>query len=222
MSSADFDIYMSTFAAADHRVIVTDVHERIAHGLADDGWCVIAEFLNDETVAALRHEALARWQEGCYHLARVGRGEAAAHRPDVRCDQVVWLEPPYSDAQAGFLAGMETLRLALNQHALLGLFDFECHFTRYAPGAFYKRHLDRFHNESSRTVSVILYLNEKWTAADGGALRLYLEAGNEAGYRDIAPLGGSLVCFRSDRFWHEVLPTTNERLSLTGWFRTRV
>ena len=32
------------------------------------------------------------------------------------------------------------------------------------------------------------------------------------------PEGGTLVCFLSDRFHHEVLPARRERLSITGWF----
>jgi SM-20-related protein len=39
--------------------------------------------------------------------------------------------------------------------------------------------------------------------------------------RDVLPVAGTLVCFLSDRFEHEVLPATRERLSLTGWFRRR-
>ena len=33
--------------------------------------------------------------------------------------------------------------------------------------------------------------------------------------------GGRLVAFLSDRFEHEVLPATRERMSFTGWFRRR-
>ncbi|MFT6394425.1 MAG: SM-20-related protein [Methylophilaceae bacterium] len=38
---------------------------------------------------------------------------------------------------------------------------------------------------------------------------------------DILPKSGRIVLFLSAKFWHEVLPATRERLSLTGWFRTR-
>ncbi len=43
----------------------------------------------------------------------------------------------------------------------------------------------------------------------------------EGGARDVAPIGGRLVIFRSDQFEHEVLPARRERLSFTGWFRRR-
>jgi len=38
---------------------------------------------------------------------------------------------------------------------------------------------------------------------------------------DVPPLAGTLVTFLSGEFPHEVLPTTRERLSVTGWFCTR-
>jgi SM-20-related protein len=62
-----------------------------------------------------------------------------------------------------------------------------------------------------------MYLNENWALADGGALRIY----DGKRVRDVLPVAGTLVCFLSDRFEHEVLPATRERLSLSGWFRRR-
>ena len=212
---------MSEISAAAHPPEAANLHDVIAWRLADAGWCVVEDFLDVATVAALRNEALGHWQDGCYHLARVGRGDAAMHQPAIRRDQVMWFEPPFSECQARYLDRMEALRTVINEKAYLGLLDFECHFTRYALGAFYARHLDRFRDDSRRTVSVVVYLNETWTENDGGALRLYFSDGTDANYLDIEPRGGTLVCFLSDRFWHEVRPTARERISLSGWFRTR-
>jgi SM-20-related protein len=61
-------------------------------------------------------------------------------------------------------------------------------------------------------------LNEQWSAADGGALRIRADNGR---FRDIEPLGGRLVLFLSESREHEVLVTRVPRLSLTGWFRGR-
>ena len=66
-----------------------------------------------------------------------------------------------------------------------------------------------------RVVSCVLYLNDGWKASDGGALRIYCDDD----VREVMPVGGTLVCFLSERFEHEVLPATRERLSITGWFR---
>ena len=136
----------------------------------------------------------------------------------VRGDHILWLEPPGATAaQQSCLQQFEALRLALNRELQLGLFDFECHFAVYSPGAFYRRHLDRFATDDRRTLSCVLYLNEAWRAEDGGALRLHLPDR----HRDVLPRAGTLVAFLSERFEHEVLPAQRERLSLTGWFRRR-
>jgi len=62
-----------------------------------------------------------------------------------------------------------------------------------------------------------VYLNDAWGDGDGGALRLHLDDGA----RDVAPVGGTLVAFLSDRVEHEVLPAKRERLAVTGWYRKR-
>jgi SM-20-related protein len=116
---------------------------------------------------------------------------------------------------------LESLRLTLNRELQLGLFDLEAHFARYPAGAFYRRHRDRPHGRRARVISCVLYLNRGWEVSDGGELRLYLDQSEEGAYRDIPAQAGSLVCFFSDRFWHEVLPTRRERWSLTGWFLRR-
>ena len=37
----------------------------------------------------------------------------------------------------------------------------------------------------------------------------------------IEPRLGTLVCFLSGDFWHEVMPARKIRASITGWFRQR-
>jgi SM-20-related protein len=111
--------------------------------------------------------------------------------------------------------------LAINRELFLGLFDFEGHMAIYPPGSFYRKHLDQFQDVAQRKVSAILYLNDGWQAEDGGQLRIYLEESADSDSIDVLPRGGTLVCFLSERFYHEVLPATRERLSVTGWFRVR-
>jgi SM-20-related protein len=117
------------------------------------------------------------------------------------------------------LAGrFEALRLELNQELMAGLVDFEGHFARYPAGAGYSRHVDQLSGSDVRVLSAVLYLNDEWSDEDGGQLRLHL---GDGGSRDVTPLGGRLVVFRSEQFEHEVLPARRERLSFTGWFRRR-
>jgi SM-20-related protein len=207
--------------------------EAIADGLAVDGYCICSDFL---PITALARDARARLT--AFQPAGTGAGGGHALRPQVRGDSTLWVEPPgQSNAQRQTLARFETLRLALNRELQLGLFDFECHFALYPPGAGYRRHLDRFTGDAGftgdpgftadtgftgdggRALSCVLYLNRHWRPEDGGQLRLYLP---DAPALEIMPAGGTLVAFLSDRFEHEVLPARRERLSLTGWFRRRV
>ncbi|HEY9199555.1 MAG TPA: 2OG-Fe(II) oxygenase [Gammaproteobacteria bacterium] len=198
-------------------------YERIARELAESGWSVCADFLPPAQVAALADELRARWAEGEFHAAGVGSGPRHRLHPDIRGDRVFWLdESARTPAQQPYFAALEALRLAINRELFLGLFDFEGHMALYPPGSFYRRHLDQFAGVAYRKVSVILYLNEDWRAEDGGQLRIYMDDSENAAYIDVVPRGGTLVCFLSGRFPHEVLTAGRERCSVTGWFRIRI
>lgn len=198
-----------------------DVSERIAEALERDDVCVTPQFLAPDLTHALAEEARAAFGAGRFHAAGVGRAGARALDTAIRGDQVLWLEEPLSEAQRACLARLETLRLVINRRLYMGLYDFECHFALYPPGGYYQRHIDRFRQDARRTVSCVLYLNERWDVAWGGALRLYDSAQPDAKFRDVLPHGGTFVSFRSASVSHEVMPTTRARLSLTGWFRRR-
>ena len=170
----------------------------------------------------LAADARARDAAGEFHAASIGRGAARTQRSELRGDRVLWLEPcPADPAQQPLWDAMEALRLALNETLLLGLFSFEAHYAIYPPGASYRRHRDAFRDDDAtsdaRVISCALYLNEGWTHADGGALRIH----DPARAYDVLPAAGTLACFLSGRFEHEVLPATRERLAVTGWFRRR-
>lgn len=196
--------------------------DAIARGIHDHGWIVVPAFLSAQETQALRADLRQARDAGQLRPAGVGHGDGHQVRAEIRADRILWLnETAASPAQHAYFARMDELRQAINRETFLGLFDLESHFASYPPDSFYRRHLDRFRDDSARTVSCILYLNEAWRAEDGGQLRLYLDEAGEGAHVDIDPVGGTLVVFLSDRFWHEVLPTARERLSVTGWFRTR-
>jgi SM-20-related protein len=196
--------------------------DRIVDGMAASGWVALPEFIDAGEVRNLAAESGQLFQGGAFHDAAIGGGAQQRIDGEVRADQILWLESAgSSETQRACLAKFEDMRLRLNRDLQLGLFEFECHFARYAPGAFYRRHVDQFSRDSRRRVSSILYLNAGWDAGDGGELRLYLERTPDSAHVDIRPAGGTLVLFLSERFPHEVLPATRERLSLTGWFKTR-
>lgn len=197
-------------------------NDEIARALSEQGWVVAPDFLNQTETAALATDLMREWNAGRLRPAGIGHGAKHEIREDIRGDRILWLDEAASTpAQQAYFSRMDALRTAINQETFLGLFDLESHFAVYPPDSFYRKHLDRFRDDSARTVSCILYLNKNWRSEDGGQLRLYLDEAGAGESIDVAPVAGTLVVFLSDRFWHEVLPTRRERMSLTGWFRTR-
>ncbi|WP_460902844.1 2OG-Fe(II) oxygenase [Paraburkholderia jirisanensis] len=208
-----------------HTESLTHVDARIAdrhHPVADDldrhGWSVRHRFLSAGLTRALALECRALGCAGALQPAHVGQAGARVRRPDVRGDQIRWLEPGQSLACDCFLAEMEALRIVLNRELCLGLADYEGHFACYAPGACYAPHRDQFRHDDRRVVTVIVYLNDAWCSAQGGALRLHPERDATV---DVTPLGRRIAVFMSGSMLHEVLPATRERLSIAGWFRRR-
>jgi SM-20-related protein len=201
--------------------MVVDALDQVADVLADKGWIVLPEFFPLERVRELRQQAQVEWESGEFHSAGVGRGVELNVNKSVRGDQVHWLERVEQGALADYQAFLEEVRVSLNRSLYLGLFELEAHFAVYPPGAFYRQHLDNFRGTGARIITAILYLNEDWQDADGGQLRLYTDGSEGGDCVEIFPHAGQLVLFRSERFWHEVLPARRERFSLTGWLRTR-
>jgi SM-20-related protein len=175
-------------------------------------------FLTPALTGALIECARQRRARGDFEAARIGSERSLQHRADIRGDSTCWILAPLLAAEQTLLEELERLRLELNRELLLGLFELELHYAWYPPGTGYARHVDQPQERGQRRVSVVLYLNEGWTSAVGGELRLFDAAG---GHRDIEPVGGRLVCFLTPGREHEVLSTTRDRLSITGWFRTR-
>ncbi|MHC6227941.1 2OG-Fe(II) oxygenase [Pseudomonas sp. X10] len=199
--------------SSDHPLLL-----RIVDDLATRGWSQQNRFLPQALTLALAAECHQRAAEGELAPAGVGRGAAQEVREGIRGDHIQWIEAGQSEACDSYLEVMESLRQALNRGLFLGLEDFECHFALYPPGAFYRKHLDRFRDDDRRMVSAIIYLNEGWLPDDGGQLRMSLAKGIE---HDVQPSAGCLVVFLSGDIPHEVLPARRDRLSLTGWFRRR-
>ncbi len=186
--------------------------------LTFDGLSVRDRFLAPSQIRALADCARLRRARGDFDAARIGGGSSLRRREDIRGDSTCWITPPLWPAEQALLGELERLRLQLNRESLLGLFEVELHYAWYPPGAGYERHVDQPQGRVQRRVSLVLYLNEDWTPEAGGELRIFDEAD---GHRDIAPVAGRLVCFLTPGREHAVLPTQRDRLSVSGWFRTR-
>ena len=197
------------------------VLEVILDGLAGPGFAVVERAFPEDFLDALAGEAREAWAGGDDRRAGVGRG--ADRVSEVRSDQILWLDPAApTPLQARYLGALEHLREAVRRELFLPVEEVEAHFAVYPPGAFYRRHLDRFERMPHRLVSCLLYLNRGWRVEDGGQLRLYHSGsdGAEASL-DVLPEHGTFVCFLSERIEHEVFPTARPRASLAAWLRQR-
>lgn len=198
-----------------------EVLDRISAEIYQNSYVIINDFIDEEFRIALLKEQNELLDKGMFRHAAVGKGGQKQVRTEIRSDEVLWMDQEnLSPLQAAYWEKIEQIRQVLNQRCFLGLRSFEGHFARYPIGSFYKKHLDQFHAVPHRVVTVIVYLNDSWSAEDEGALRMYFpqEDGSEK-VEDVLPLGGRLVVFLSAEIPHEVLPTKKERISITGWLR---
>lgn len=198
------------------------IFEPIIEGILNDGYGVVDGFLTEPEAQALAQRLHKRRAEGQFKAAGIGNQQVTVEK-QIRGDEIFWLDAAEATPEeAVYLNRIKDFIQYINQTCYLGLQDYELHYALYPPGTFYRRHLDRFRTDSRRKLSVICYLNDDWQEADGGQLAIYLPS-DDAPERieTILPVSGRLVCFESDRLEHEVLPATRERLSVTGWLKTR-
>jgi len=89
-------------------------------------------------------------------------------------------------------------------------------FLRYAPGGFYRVHVDvapECEEQFPRRISVVVFLTTAGAECEGGSLRLYTPEAV-----DIVPRAGTFVAFPSETP-HEVLPVTaGVRDAIVDWF----
>ena len=193
--------------------------ENILNDLEQQGWSVQEDFFSKELIQQLKETLTSFHQQGILKQAGIGRKNDFHIEQSIRSDEISWFdENNLNKSQEKFLNITKQLQDEINQRFYLGLFELEVHFALYSPNAFYKRHLDQHKNQDTRVITLITYLNENWNEDDGGQLQLYLKDGKTI---SVKPEAGTLVCFMSAEFEHEVLPAKCERASLTGWFRKR-
>lgn len=193
---------------------MNQIFDAIADGLAEHGYAVIDQFLSQTEVDAILESDGFKAGIESFKKAGIGKNHNLQINEAIRGDYIQWLD---KTSTAGpvlvYLNRLSKLTQFLNQTLFLSLKDYEVHMTIYPTGSYYKKHLDQFKKDDHRKLSVICYLNPEWKEEHGGQLRIYLPDKT----LDFLPLAGRLVCFRSDQLEHEVLPSTRERLSLTGW-----
>lgn len=194
--------------------------DELADGLTENGWMSqdVACRLGAGLLSGLRTEVQILDRTEALRRAGVGRGADLLRDRSVRRDKIAWLQG-MTPVQAELFEFFEAVRLGLNQRLFLGLRRFEAHYATYHRGDFYRRHVDSFQGRASRVVSLVLYLNEGWNEADGGALQVYNRESENEICGIVLPQEGRMALFMSEEVPHEVLPANRTRYSIACWFR---
>jgi len=194
----------------------TAFFDTLADELVDRGYAILHQGVPTELCCQLRSR-IQELDDEDFKRAGIGREQDHQINNQIRRDQIRWLSQN-NPVENTYLKWMDTLRSALNQRLFMGLFDYEAHFAHYPVGAFYKRHVDAFKGRTNRVLTTVVYLNKDWLKEEGGELILYPETGDTP-IECVLPESGTLVCFLSDRFPHEVLTAYRDRYSIAGWYR---
>lgn len=196
--------------------------ESIISDLLEKQYSVVDGFFTLEEVALLRHSLLSKYEADRFKKSAIGNRTNEEISTEVRGDFIFWIDESRvreNEAEQVFFKKINELINYLNVTCFMGIMHKEFHYAVYPIGTFYKRHLDTFQNDDRRKLSVVCYLNEdNWQKKFGGELTLYTE---ETGL-DLLPLPGRVVIFESQVLEHEVkVVKASERLSITGWLKTR-
>jgi SM-20-related protein len=192
--------------------------EYLIKGLIDNQYGCCNDFLAPSTVLGLRANMTTLNTLGNLLSAGIGNKMDLQKDASIRGDVISWIEEQSTNEHEElYLKKIWRFINYLNKTCFTSIKTFESHYANYELGSFYKRHLDQFKNEKGRQYSIILYLNEDWTENDKGMLSLYPLKDTQ---KDILPLGGRMVFFKSDDMEHEVHPSlTRNRKSIAGWLK---
>ncbi|MEH1007611.1 2OG-Fe(II) oxygenase [Winogradskyella sp. ECml5-4] len=195
------------------------LYERVISDISSQKYSIVDDFFSEDEVVALRHSLLLKYEEDAFKKSAIGNKTNALVKKAVRGDIILWIdENVINSAEQLFFNKINDLKDYLNRTCFLGINQKEFHYAIYPKDTYYKRHLDTFQNDDRRKLSFVCYLNsEDWKPENGGELVLYLDGEDKVIY----PLPGKVVIFESQELEHEVKPVNTQRLSITGWLKTR-
>lgn len=171
-------------------------------------------FISEKLGAYLKVNLLVLHDRNLLISAGVGNSEKLTFNKSVRGDSIYWLDRAHADIyETAFLDLIDEFIIYLNVTCYAGITGCEFHYTLYEAGSFYTKHFDQFQNNTKRKFSMISYLNDKWKPIDGGQLVVHQLNSTE----EISPTNGKTIFFKSNELEHEVLLTTERRVSITGW-----
>lgn len=192
--------------------------------LAEKPYALFEDWLPLPLCRALAADLRVLVEAGALGPARVGRDQHKTQATDQRSDHNCWVDPQRNDDWRAFHRALEALGEELRSQLRLPIAELEMQASVYGPGAYYRRHIDEFTQQSlgslrsRRLLSAVYYFNADWDVDDGGELLLWQD---DRCLERVAPRENRLVLFRSD-LAHEVLaPVKRPRYSVAAWFRSR-
>jgi len=203
---------------------VNPLYEEIIDGLLENKYSVADIFFTADEVQGLRESVLEKYNENIFKKSAIGNQGDTKIVDAVRGDFILWLdENECNAAEKAFFEKINDFTNYLNRTCFMGLNESEFHYAVYPEGTYYKRHLDTFQNDSRRKLSIVCYLNdEDWLPEYGGELTIYTNNDSEKEtFVNIYPVKGRMVVFESQVLEHEVKPVKRQRLSITGWLKSR-
>ncbi|MDX1603105.1 MAG: 2OG-Fe(II) oxygenase [Salinimicrobium sediminis] len=204
-------------------IIENQVYEKIISDLLEQQYSVVEDFFSLEQVEELRNSLLTKYEEDNFKKAAIGNRTNEVIAKSIRGDFILWLnEAEAAPAEKAFFSKINDFVNYLNRTCFMGILHKEFHYALYPEGTFYRRHLDTFQNDDRRKLSMVCYLNEQdWQPEYGGELVIYRNENGKEVPKSIYPFPGRMVIFESQILEHEVKPVKTERLSITGWLKTR-
>jgi SM-20-related protein len=195
------------------------IYEKIIDDLLKQQYSIVDSFFSNIEVENLRSSLLTKYDEEEFKKAAIGNQFNEIIVKTIRGDFISWIEEDKAnDFELTFFESIEHFTNYLNRTCFLGIREREFHYALYPKETFYKRHIDSFQNDNRRKLSIVCYLNsEDWLPEFGGELVIYKQEEEISIY----PLKGRMVVFESQILEHEVKPVKRERLSITGWLKTR-
>lgn len=195
------------------------LYENIISDIARQRFSITDDFFSAQEVDLLRASLLQRHGEDGFKKAAIGNKLNETIVRSIRGDLILWIDEVNGNkSEKLFFNKINNLASYLNRTCFLGISHKEFHYAIYPKGTFYKKHIDTFQNDDRRKLSFVCYLNEEgWLPENGGELVLYLKHEEKTIY----PLPGRVVIFESQIIEHEVKLVNTERLSITGWLKTR-
>jgi SM-20-related protein len=203
--------------------VENELYEQIITDIGKQQYSIIENFFSATDVAVLRQSILTKYEEDTFKKAAIGNRLNETIVKSIRGDVILWMDETKTDTtEMLFFNRINDLVGYLNKTCFLGILHKEFHYAIYPKNTYYKRHIDTFQNDDRRKLSFVCYLNEDgWLPENGGELVLYLDENGKEVEKVIYPFPGRAVIFESQIIEHEVRPVNIERLSITGWLKTR-